>query len=178
MRKFLFIIVLSTSFSAFSQRDVNYNFTVNFTLTHNENFGEYDYYLDETDKSFFAYKSILLRNGFDVKLNNFVSIGINLGFDWHPDQDILAIPYYLDSKFTLAQVDDDKFYIETGIGRLLKIGKAFERGNYYKVGIGYHISTESSYSFVLNLDFHQKKIANFENGRLNSLSFGFGIFFL
>ena len=178
MRNFLFIVVLCASFSAFSQRSVNYNLTVNFTLTHNENFGEYDDYLDETDWSFFTYSSFLLRNGLDVKLNNFMSVGINLGLDWHPDLDVLAIPYYLDSKFTLAEVDDDKFYIGGGVGKLLKIGKAFEKGNYYKVGIGYHISTENSNSFVLNVDFHQKKIADFKNGRLNSLSFGFGIFFL
>ncbi|REE80915.1 hypothetical protein BX611_2574 [Lutibacter oceani] len=178
MKKLFFIVTFFASLISYSQRDINYNFTINTTFTANENFGEYDEYFDEVDWALIVPRAIMLRNGFNVKLNNFVAVGINLGFDWHPDLDVLAIPYYLDSKFTLVQVDDDTFYIGGGVGKLLKIGKAFERGNYYKVGIGYHISTESSHSFVLNVDFHQKKIAKFENGRLNSLSFGLGMIFL
>jgi hypothetical protein len=78
----------------------------------------------------------------------------------------------------LAQSDDDKLYFGGGIGKLLKIGNAFERGEYYKVGMGYQISTENTHSYIINMDFHQKKIADFENGRLNSLSIGFGMLFL
>lgn len=178
MRKIIFGFLLLNSLTAFSQRDVNYNFTINTTFTTNDHFGEYDEYFDEVDWSLIIPRAIIFRNGLDIKLNNFISTGINLGLDWHPDLDVLAMPYYIDAKFNLVQSDDDKLYVGAGIGKLLKIGKAFERGNYYKVGFGYQISTESSHNYILSLDFHQKKIANFENGRLNSLSIGFGMLFL
>jgi len=144
----------------------------------NENFGNYDEYEEDTDWNIIVPRALLLRNGFEVTLNNFVAVGLNLGLDWHEDLDVLAIPYYIDSKFTIGQDDDDKFYIDVGIGKLVKLGKAFERGQYYKVGIGYQISTEKAHSFILNVDFHQKKMEGFENGRLNSLSIGMGMSFL
>ncbi|WP_456376922.1 hypothetical protein [Lutibacter sp.] len=177
MKKFLFITVLLSSFSSYSQREVNYNFTVNFTFTHNENFGEYNEYSQETDWSFFSFKSFLLRNGLEVELSRIISVGINLGLDWHPDLDILAIPYYLDTKIAISEVDNDKFYVSGGIGKLLKLSNAFEKGNYYKIGLGYHIATEKSNAFILNLDFHQKDFTEFKHGKLNSLSLGFGLLF-
>lgn len=178
MKKILLVFTLLGSVLCFSQRAINYNFTINTTFTANENFGEYDDYLGKTDWSPIAPRAILLRNGFDVKLNNFITTGINLGLDIHPDVDILAIPYYIDAKFSIFQSDDDKFYVGGGIGKLLKLGKAFERGKYYKVGMGYHISSERNNSIILSMDFHNKQIAEFENGRLNSFSFGIGMIFL
>jgi hypothetical protein len=178
MKIFLLVITLLGSVLCFSQRAVNYNFTINVTFTANENFGEYDDYLEKTDWSPIAPNAIFLRNGIDVKLNNIITTGINLGFDFHPDVDVLAIPYYVDAKFSIFQSDDDKFYVGGGIGKLLKLGKAFERGKYYKLGIGYHISSERNSSVIVSMDFHNKQIADFDNGRLNSLSFGIGIVFL
>lgn len=178
MKKILLIYILFTSVLCFSQRSVNYNFTLNVTFTGNENFGEYDEYTEDTDWSPIAPNAVFLRNGLDVKLNNFITTGINLGLDVHPDVDILAVPYYVDVKFSLFQSDDDKLYIGGGIGKLLKLGKAFERGKYYKVGMGYHISSERNNSVILSMDFHNKQIADFENGRLNSFSFGIGMIFL
>ncbi len=91
MKKFLLVFILLGSVFCFSQRAVNYNFTINATFTTNDNFGEYDDYLEKTDWSPIAPRAILLRNGFDVKLSNFITTGINLGLDVHPDVDILAI---------------------------------------------------------------------------------------
>ena len=177
--KILLIVIGVFSFvNCFSQKSFNYNFTINTTFTTNENFGEYDEDLEQTDWAIITPNAILFRNGIDVDINNLVSVGFNIGLDWHPDLDVLAIPYYLETKFNLVKSYDDKFYINAGIGKLLKIENNFERGNYYKFGIGYHISTGESHSFILNMDFHQKKIANFKNGRLNSLSIGLGMLFL
>ena len=178
MNKLILGFLFLNSLVAFSRRDVNYNFPVNTTCTTNDHFGEYDQFTNEVDWSLVVPRAIILRNGLEIKLNNFITTGSNVGFDWHPDLDVLAIPYFLCTKFTLVQVDDDKLYVGAGIGKLLKIGKAFERGKYYKVGAGYHISTEKPHSFILNLDFQQKKIADFEYGRLNSFSVGFGMIFL
>ena len=178
MKKNLLFFALLSSFFGFSQRAINYNFTFNVTFTANENFGEFDEYLEKTDWSPIAPNAIFLRNGIDVKLNNFITTGINLGLDFHPDVDILAIPYYVDTKFSIFQSDDDKFYVGGGVGKLLKLGKTFERGKYYKLGMGYHISSERNNSVILSMDFHNKQIADFENGRLNSFSFGIGMIFL
>ncbi|MBL4724462.1 MAG: hypothetical protein JKY73_03560 [Lutibacter sp.] len=178
MKKMLFVIAVFSVTFCFSQRNFYYNFTVNTTFTANENFGQYDEDLESRDWSPIAPNAILFRNGVDVDINYLVSFGFNLGLDWHPDLDVLALPYYIEAKFNLTKQDDDKWYIGGGLGKLLKLGDAFERGKYYKVGMGYHISTEKNYSFILNMDFHQKKIAHFKNGRLNSLSIGFGMLFL
>lgn len=177
MKIFILISSLLLSSISFSQNNFNYYFTINTTFTVNENFGEYDEYSDETDWSILAPRAILLRNGFDINVAKCLTVGINLGLDWHPDFSLLAIPYYIDSKISLFQMDDDKLYFRVGIGKLLKIGKAFEKGKYYTCGVGYHISTMKNHNIIINMDFHQKKIADFENGKLNSLSFGMGMSF-
>jgi hypothetical protein len=177
MKKILFFVAILSNLLSYSQKEVNYNFTLNFTFTHNENFGKYDEYFQEIDKSFFAYKSFLIRNGLEVELNRLISVGINIGLDWHPDSDVLAIPYYLDAKIAISEVDDDKFYKSGGVGKLLKISNAFDKGNYFKVGLGYHIANEKSNAIILSVDFHQKDFIEFDKGKLNSLSIGFGVLF-
>ncbi len=178
MKYLLFVIAFTSVFLCYSQRKINYNFSINTTFTTNPNFGEYDQFSDRTDWTIVIPNALLLRNGFDVKLNKLISAGINLGLDWHSELDVLAIPYFLDIKLNLANSDDDRFYIGAGLGKLLKIGNSFERGNYQKVGLGYEISSNDKFGFILSADFHQKKIIGFENGQLNSFSFGLGMFFL
>lgn len=178
MQKAFIISMLLSSMGIFAQKNIHYNFTVNTTFMANENFGEYDEFTEESDWNIIVPRALIFRNGFDVTVNNFVSVGLNLGFDWHKDLDVLAVPYYIDSKFTILSDGNDRLYIDGGIGKLVKLGNAFERGQYYKAGIGYQAATEKEHSFIINIDFHQKKIENFENGRLNSLSVGFGMSFL
>ena len=178
MQKMFFISMLLISMATYAQNKIHYNFIINTTFMANENFGNYDEFEDERDWDIIVPRALLLRNGFDVTLNNFVTIGLNLGLDWHQDLRVLAIPYYIDSKFTILNNNNNKFYIGAGVGKLVKLGKAFERGKYYKVGIGYLIAMDKTNSFIFNIDFHQKKIQGFENGRLNSLSLGMGMSFL
>jgi hypothetical protein len=176
-RVLFFVAVLSVTF-CFSQKKYYYNFTLNTTFTANENFGEYDDYSNERDWSPIAPNALLIRNGIDVELNKLISLGFNFGLDWHPNLNVLALPYYIETKFIIVRSDDDKLYVNGGLGKLLSLSESFERGKYYKFGMGYHISADENFSFILNLDFHQKKIAHFENGRLNSLSIGLGMLFL
>lgn len=178
MKKITFIISLFALTFSYAQRPISYSFALNTTFMINENFGEYDNYTDETDWSILAPNAILFRNGLDVELNKIVSAGFKIGLDWHPDFDLLAIPYFIDTKVNLVRNDNDKFYIGGGVGKLLKLSDVFERGKYYKLGVGYEISTSDKASVLVNLDFHQKQILEFENGRLNSLSFGLGYLFL
>lgn len=172
MKRILFPLFVLVIYSSFSQSQINYNFSLNATLMLNENFGEYE------DENLLIPNAFMFRNGFDVKLNERFSAGINIGFDWHPEIDVLAIPYFIDSKFNISKYDDDRFFFSIGLGKLMKIGRDFERGNYYKAGLGYEISSHDSYGVQLNIDFHQKRILEMEKGRLNSLSFGMGLFFL
>ena len=178
MKKAFLLSMLLISTGIFAQNNIHYNFTVNTTFMANENFGKYDEFSDELDWNIIVPRALMLRNGFDVTLNQFMSVGLNLGLDWHEDLDVLAVPYYIDSKFSILKDGNDRLYIGGGYGKLVKLGKAFERGQYYKAGIGYQVATEKAHSFIINIDFHQKKIENFENGRLNSLSVGLGMSFL
>ncbi|HEY9169696.1 MAG TPA: hypothetical protein VIN72_09430 [Lutibacter sp.] len=178
MRKVFFISMLLISMATYAQNKIHYNFIINTTFMVNENFGNYDEYEEDSDWDIIVPRALLLRNGFNVTLNNFMTIGLNLGLDWHEDLQVLAIPYYINSKFTLLKGDNYKLYFGGGIGKLVKLGKAFERGKYYTVGIGSQIAMDKTHDFIFNIDFHQKKIEGFENGRLNSLSLGVGISFL
>lgn len=178
MQKAFLISMLHISMGIFAQNNIHYNFTVNTTFMANENFGKYDEYAEERDWNIILPRALLIRNGFDVTVNHFVSVGLNLGLDWHEDLDVLAVPYYIDTKFTMLRDDNGRLYIGGGYGKLVKLGKAFERGLYFKTGIGYQATTEKAHSFIINIDFHQKKMENFENGRLNSLSLGLGMSFL
>ena len=178
MKEIVLIFALFTTFLSFSQRNVNYNFTINTTFTTNENFGDYDNFYDETDWNLLRPNALILRNGFDIEIASKITFGLNFGLDWHSDLEILTFPYFIDVKYALVQVDDDKLYIGAGAGKLLKFGNAFENGKYYKTGIGYYISTMKNYSIIFNVDFHQKQIPDYDNGRLNSLSFGLGMIFL
>ncbi len=178
MQKAFFISLLLISMATYSQKKIHYNFILNVTFMANENFGNYDEYEDDTDWDIIVPRALLLRNGFDVTLNNFVTLGLNLGLDWHQDLEVLAIPYYIDSKFTIFKGGNKKLYIGGGIGKLVKLGKAFERGKYYKTGLGYQVAMDETHHFIFNIDFHQKKIEGFEHERLNSLSFGMGMSFL
>jgi hypothetical protein len=177
MHKAFIISMLLISIALEAQNNIHYNFTVNTTFMANENFGKFDDDTDEIDWNIIVPRALLLRNGFDVTLNNWVSVGLNLGFDLHEDLDVMAIPYYIDSKFTILKDGDDRLYIGGGYGKLIKLSNAFDSGKYYKAGIGYQAATEKAHSFIMNIDFHQKKIEHVENGRINSLSFGLGMSF-
>lgn len=178
MQKAFFISMLLISITPYAQNKIHYNFILNTTFMANENFGNYDEYEEERDWDIIVPRALLLRSGFDVTLNNFVSVGLNLGLDWHRDLQVLAIPYYIDSKFNMLKGGNNKLYIGGGIGKLIKLGNAFERGKYYKVGVGYQSALDETHNFIFNIDFHQKKIDGFDNGRLNSLSLGLGMSFL
>jgi len=181
MKKITLGILLLFVFNCFSQEEKEqklfYSFTINATLARNTNYGEYDYFTGEEDRNIFAVGAFFLRNGVEIKMNKLLTTGLKFGIDYHSESDILAFPYYIDSKITISEVDDDKFYVSGGLGKLLKISNSFEKGTYYKIGIGYHIATDARHLFILNLDFHQKNFANFEKGKLNSLSIGFGMLF-
>lgn len=74
--KFLLTILLS-SMGIFAQNNIHYNFTVNTTFMANENFGKYDGFTEERDWNIILPRALMLRNGFDVSVNNFVSVGLN-----------------------------------------------------------------------------------------------------
>lgn len=143
----------------------------------NPNFGQENEYSGETDWSIVALKSVFIRNGVDINFTNRLTVGLNIGLDLHPN--IKAIPYYIDTKFAISKVDDDKFYVSAGLGKLLPLTNSFEKGTYYNAGLGYQISTEKNYSFILSLRYHSKKIARYKNnGQLKSVSLGLGMAFL
>ena len=181
MKKILFVAFILFATSCFSQEEkekrISYSIEFNGTFKQNENFGEYDYYTDETDCSLIAISAVFIRSGFNFKINDFFTTGFKFGFDFHEEPYVRALPYYIDTKFTISQDDDDKIFVSYGIGKLYKIAKNFERGNYFKIGAGYDISTEKSHKFILSLDFHQKNMPDLGKAKLQSFTLGFGMQF-
>ena len=183
MRLKILALLLLCATDAFSQdknpKTFHYSYTLNATFARNANFNVGDLISGGEDSNIFEFGAVFFRNGFDVNVSKHFITGIKIGLDYHTQLDILAIPYYIDSKFVISRQDETLFYASAGIGKLLKAGKAFEKGRYFKFGLGYHIASYSKpKKYIISLDFHQKNIAHLKNGKLNSLSIGFGLLFL
>lgn len=61
---------------------------------------------------------------------------------------------------------------------MFRLSNKFSNGNYYKIGVGILSLSSNRWNGMIRLDFHQKKIAQFESGNLNSISLGIGFTFL
>ncbi len=121
MKRILLFFLLFFTIVSFSQekkeQKLFYSFTVNGTIARNTNYGEYDYYTGEKDRNIFAVGAIFLRNGLEIRLSKIVTTGFKIGVDYHSESEIVAIPYYIDTKITISEVDDDVFYVGGGVGK-------------------------------------------------------------
>ncbi|MFT5761353.1 MAG: hypothetical protein ACI8WA_000464 [Polaribacter sp.] len=176
MKKTVLSLFLITTFLAASQtKDKGSFFNANLHLTFalNEN-----YVLFEPDDGEYLldFSAIFIRTGFGYRFNKRIESSINFGLDFHTRFNIQAIPSYLNLQYNLIANEDFKFFINGSYGNLWKPSSNFEKGKYHGFGIGFQ--GNDSYSrtnFVFRLDFHRKRIANFKNGNLDSVSLGFGI---
>jgi len=168
---FLFTIFLATSQTKDKGSFFNANINVTFAL--NEN-----YVLFEPDdgENILDFSAVFIRTGFGYRFNKRIESSINFGLDFHTRFNIQAIPSYLNVQYNLIANEDFKFFVNGSYGNLWKPSSNFEKGKYHGFGIGFQGNdTDSKTNFVFRFDFHRKRIANFKNGNLDSVSLGIGI---
>jgi hypothetical protein len=107
------------------------------TLKVNEDFGSVEDYDD--DEPFFVPSAFFLTNSLGFRFDRKLALEANLEFDWHSESGLLFAPAYLTLRHKLKS--DETFFYRLSYGSLLKLGKSFEKGSLYKVGLGYWGST-------------------------------------
>ena len=177
MRKsFLFTLFIIISATINAQND-SYPF---FTGSVSTTFGVNQKYKlsEEGNGPFITPKSILLRTGFGYQFNNRWASSINTGYDHHFSYSINSIPVYTSLRYNFIKKSSSAYFIESSYGQMFRLSNKFSNGNYYKIGLGIMSLSSNRWNGLIRLDFHKKKIAQFKNGDLNSISLGIGFTFL
>ncbi|MDG1039858.1 MAG: hypothetical protein P8H13_08140 [Polaribacter sp.] len=176
MKKLLLLILLFTTLIATSQTKEKgsfFNANVNLTFALNEN-----YVLFEPDggENMLDFSAVFIRTGFGYRFNKRVESSINFGLDFHTRFNIQAIPSYLNLQYNVIANEEFTIFVNGSYGNLWKPSSNFEKGKYHGFGFGFQGNDEhSKTNFVFRIDFHRKRIANFKNGNLDSVSLGIGI---
>jgi hypothetical protein len=171
---FTLFIIVTVTVNAQNERYPFFTGSVNTTFGVNQN-----YKLDEEGNGpFITPKSILLRTGFGYQFNNRWASSINIGYDHHFSYSINSIPTYASLRYNFIKRSSSAYFIESSYGQMFRLSDKFSNGNYYKIGIGLLSLSSNRWNGMIRIDFHQKKIAQFKNGNLNSISLGFGFTFL
>jgi len=136
------------------------------TLTHNQNFelGNSD------EESFIILNALFFNNTFGLQIDNRFSAGLNLEYEGHLKQNLNFLPAYVSLRYVLFEYEDN-FFIRGGYGRLLKLNDNFEKGGFYKAGIGFQIFNDDyRNSFLIGFDFTRKQFGFLRRDKLSSVS--------
>jgi hypothetical protein len=176
MKKTLLSLFLFTALLATSQNKEKGPFfaaNVHLTFALNEN---YELFEPDDGENMLDFSAVFIRTGFGYRFNKRIESSINFGLDFHTRFRRQAIPAYLNLQYNMFTNEDFKIFINGSYGNLWKPSSNFEKGKYHAFGIGFQGNdSESKANLVFRLDFHRKRINNFKNGNLDSVSLGIGI---
>lgn len=143
-----------------------YKVSLSATLTNNE-----DYTLgNNEDQSFVNLNGLFLNNTLGYQFDTKSSIGLTIEYDHYLDQNLNFFPVYLDFTYNIFDFDDQVF-IRGGYGKLVDLGRAFENGNMYKVGIGYRAYDDNfKNSWLIGFDFNRKRFGFRQQEKLSSVA--------
>ena len=155
----LFIIIFSTSFTSFSQIEkekthgIFYKISLASTLTINK-----EYTLDQDDDSgpLINPSALFVNNAIGYQFDKRTMVGLNFEYNYHSQQGLHFFPTYLNLQHNII-ADDTNVFVRGGYGTLLGMGKSFEKGNMYKLGIGIQGILENNNSIHFGLDFTRKR---------------------
>ncbi len=169
MKYFISVLFFSLSIATFSQNDTKatglfYKFSFATTLTLNEDF-EF-----ETDQTLINPSAFFFNNTVGIQVDNKSSIGFNVEYDWHSRQGLNFLPVYVSYQYNIFEYEENLF-IRAGYGRMIGIGKSFEKGSLYKVGLGIQVlDQQDKNSFLIGLDFSRKRYGFIRHSKLSSVS--------
>ncbi|CAL2060270.1 hypothetical protein [Tenacibaculum sp. 190524A05c] len=132
---------------------------------------------EEGNGPFITPKSILLRAEVGYQLDRRWSGSISIGYDHHFRYSINSIPQFGTIRYNFISRNSSAYFIDASYGRTWRPSESFSNGDYYKLGLGIMSFSSSRWNGLVRLDFHRKKIAQFENGNLDSVSLGIGFSF-
>jgi hypothetical protein len=175
MKKIALLVFLTVPFLATSQAKEKGPFfvaNIHATFALNENYVLFE---PNEDENLLDFSAVFIRTGFGYRFNKNIESSINFGLDFHTRFQIQAIPSYLNVQYNLIANEDFKVFVNGSYGNLWKPSSNFEKGKYHAFGIGFQGNEDSKTNFVFRLDFHRKRIDNFKDGNLDSVSLGIGI---
>ena len=157
--KFLLYLFLLTCHFAFSQEQsdkingIFYKISLATTLTINEDYVAFD---DDDSSTLLEPSALFVNNTIGYQFDNRTSIGLNFEYNWHSKQGLHFFPTYLSLQHNIIAKDTNLF-LRGGYGTLLGMGKSFEKGNMYKLGIGIQDVFLNNNSLLFGLDFTRKR---------------------
>ncbi len=165
---FIAIFIPFTSFSQIKKEKNNgifYKISIATTLTINEDYVAFD---DEDSSTLIEPSALFVNNAIGYKFDQRTMIGLNFEYNWHSKQGLHFFPTYLNLQHNII-LDDTSLFIRGGYGPLLGMGKSFEKGNMYKVGLGIEM-VDINNAILLGLDFTRKRFGYQNLEGLSSVS--------
>lgn len=168
----LCLFLLSFNFVYAQQQEektsgIFYKFSLATTLSINEDYVAFD---DDDSSTLIEPSALFVNNTLGFQFDNRTLIGLNLEYDWHSKQGLHFFPAYLGLQHKIFGNDANGF-VRVGYGTLLAMGKSFEKGNMYKMGIGYHSKPDAhNNSVMVGFDFTRKRFGNRNLEGISSVS--------
>lgn len=159
--KLMFIILCVSfymPFAALSQikheksHGIFYKISLATSLTINEDYVAFD---KEDSSTFLEPSALFVNNTVGYKLDPRTMVGLNFEYNWHSKQGLHFFPTYLNLQHNVL-LDDSSLFVRGGYGTLLNMGKSFEKGNMYKLGLGMEW-VDINNAILLGLDFTRKR---------------------
>jgi len=152
---------------------VFYKFSIGTTLTINE-----DYTIVTNDgEKLIEPNALFINNTFGYQFDRRSLIGLNLEYDWHSRQGLHFFPAYLSFQYNILGKKDYMF-VRGGYGTLLGIMRFSEKGNFYKLGLGYQGNIGDKNNILIGLDFTRKRFGYKTLEGLSSVSLFLEFMFL
>lgn len=156
----------------FSQNDTEktsglfYKISLAGTVTGNEEFT----FGNDDDEPFFTPAAIFINNTLGYQFDERSSIGLNFEIDRHFERNLNFFPVFLGFRYNIFDFDD-KLFLRGGYGRLVDLGKRFEKGTLYRVGLGFQAYDENfRNSWLIGFDFSRKRFGFRQTEKLSSVS--------
>ncbi len=177
MKKLLLSLILLSSFYA-SRAQINEKKPF-FIGNIGTNFGINQHYraFDNDGGPLIVPQTIFLRAEVGYQFDKRWSGSVSIGYDHHFKFAINSIPYFTTLRYNFIAKSSSAYFIDASVGRMWRPSRSFSNGNYYKIGLGLASFSSSRWNGLIRLDFHRKKIAEFRNGNLDSVSIGVGFSF-
>lgn len=164
-----FILFFVVAITAQEQEKTNgffYKPSLAFTLTTNDNYT----IANDENENFFNPNGLFVNNTVGYQFDSRSSIGLNLEYNHYLEQNLNFLPVYLDFAYTIFDFDDMVF-VRGGYGTLVDLGKSFESGTLYKVGIGYRAFDDNfKNSWLIGFDFSRKRFGFRQSEKLSSVA--------
>lgn len=123
-----------------------------------------------TDDTLFNPNGLFLNNTLGYQFDTRSSLGLNIEYDHFLEQNLNFLPVFLDFTYNIFDIDD-LIFVRGGYGTLVDLGRDFENGTMYKLGIGYRAFDDNfRNSWLIGFDFSRKRFGFRQTEKLSSIA--------